>query len=75
MQLTVKPNPLKGKNALLCFKSKGVFKFNNAEVSDIDYLDIELGRLQKEWEEEWEKEQAELDELSSVRHILSEADS
>jgi type I site-specific restriction-modification system R (restriction) subunit len=31
-----------------------------AEVSDIDYLDIELGRLQKEWEEEWEKEQAEL---------------
>ncbi|MAI07348.1 MAG: hypothetical protein CMF61_00170 [Magnetococcales bacterium] len=32
MQLTVKPNPLKGKNALLCFKSKGVFKFNNAEV-------------------------------------------
>ena len=30
-----------------------------AEVSDVDYLSIELDRLHKEWEEEWEKEQEE----------------
>ena len=30
-----------------------------AEVSNVDYLSIELDRLHKEWEEEWEKEQEE----------------
>ncbi|MBT4316290.1 hypothetical protein [uncultured Candidatus Thioglobus sp.] len=30
-----------------------------AEISDVDYLSIELDRLHKEWEEEWEKEQEE----------------
>lgn len=32
MQLIVKPNPLKGKNSLLCFKKTGLFQFNNAEI-------------------------------------------
>lgn len=32
MPIIVKPNPIKGKNALLCFKQKGILNFNNAEV-------------------------------------------
>jgi len=39
-----------------------------AEVSDVDYLSIELDKLHKEWEEEWEKEQEE----KSRKHLAAE---
>lgn len=32
MKLAVKPNPLKGKNALLCFKQEGLMQFDHARV-------------------------------------------
>jgi NADPH-dependent 7-cyano-7-deazaguanine reductase QueF len=67
MSLQVKPNPLKGKNALLCFKHKNLLGFTNAEIhfSYIPDRDIVEQNIFKNFIQKLEQEKPTLEEFSN----------
>lgn len=67
MQLKIKPNPLKGKNALLCFMHKGLLGFTHAEVhfSYIPDRDIVEQEIFKQFIQSLEQEKLSLEEFAN----------